>query len=875
MPLIAGTKLGPYEIGPLLGEGGMGEVYKALDTRLDRTVAVKVLSAKLSSNPELKLRFEREAKAISGLQHPNICVLHDVGSQNDVDFLVMEYLEGETLGARITRKPLTQAESLQIGIEVADALDKAHRSGIIHRDLKPGNIMLTKGGAKLMDFGLAKAAAMAGAHAAPAFSAAATLGQSPVTVTGTIVGTVQYMSPEQIQGKDADGRSDIFAFGSVLYEMVTGKMPFEGKTQLSVAGAILEKTPEPVSALQPLVAPALGHVIERALAKEPEDRWQSASDIKQELRWISEGGSKVGVPAIARATRKQRERLAWSTAAALALAAIALGIGFVMRAPAARPTMRLSVLAPDKTSIDGSGLALSPDGSKLAFVAAFKDSAISQLWIRPLDSMTAQPLAGSEGANFPFWSPDGKKLGFFANGKLKIVEAGGGGVQTLATATDGRGGTWEMNGTILFAPTPASEIFRVSATGGVTAKVTSIPKTAAAGASHRWPQFLPDGRHFLFYTFTGNSGTVMLASLDGGDIVQLLSSDSAARYADGVIAFIRENNLLAQRFDPKSMKLSGDPFLIAENVSLDPRGVGSFSFSNASQLAFSEGGAAANADLVWVDRSGKRGDVVDSGSFQDAYLSPDGKKVAAAKLGSDGHLDLFQYDLTRKTQSQITFSKTRDDDPTFSPDGSMLVFDSATAGPIDLYIKPTNGSQKEELLYHDDIDKYATSWSSDGKYIAYEGGRPGQIDIWVLPMGDKKAYPYLGKTGHTRTPRFSPDGKWIAYQSDESGHDEIYIVAFPKPGGKFLVGSGTAPIWRGDSKEIFYVDDKNRVTAVDVTSSGDSLELGRPAALFQTRLAGTLFVPSKDGKRFLVIDRPEKSTTDVSLVLNWQNAAKK
>ncbi|MBI2683401.1 MAG: serine/threonine-protein kinase [Acidobacteriales bacterium] len=879
MGISSGTKLGPYEIQSAIGAGGMGEVYMATDTRLERTVAIKVLPSHLSSNPDFKARFDREAKAISGLQHPNICVLHDVGSQDSVDFLVMEYLEGETLAARLDRKPLAQDEVLKIGIEIADALDKAHRSGIIHRDLKPGNIMLTKGGAKLMDFGLAKPQTFAGSQSgAPAFSAAVTMTtpQSPITMAGTVVGTVQYMSPEQIQGVEADARSDIFAFGAVLYEMVTGKKPFSGKTQLSVAGAILEKDPEPISTLQPLAAPALGHVIERALAKDPADRWQSASDIKQELRWISEGGSKVGVPAAARVSRKQRERLAWVTAGILGLVALVLGVGYVMRAPETPRIYRTTIVGPERQGIDPAGVALSADGSKLAFVAAGESGAI-QLWVRALDSLTAQPLSGSDGASFPFWSPDGKRIGFFAQGKLKVIEAGGGGVQTLTNATDGRGGSWSKDGTILFAPAPNSQIYRISAAGGDPVAVTKFE--SGTQGSHRWPEFLPDGRHFLYFTFLPTSvtgggnqgGTIFVASMDSDQRTKLVDADAAGRYSNGSLLFVREGNLMAQGFDVKSLKMTGEAALVAEQVNTDVRGIASFTLSSKGELVYCQGAQAASSDLVWFDRAGKRGEIVDSGFFQDAYIAPDGKKVAAAKIGTDGHLDLFLYDLERKTQSQFTFSKTRDDDPTFSPDGSMIVFDSATLGPIDLYIKPANGSKKEELLYKDDLNKYSTSWSSDGKYIGYEAGGAAQIDVWILPLfGDKKPFPYFGKTGHTRTPRFSPDAKWLAYQSNESGHNEIYIVAFPNPGGKFLVGSGTAPAWRGDGKEIFYLDDKNRVTAVEVQAKGDSVEMGRPNPLFQTRLAGTLFDPARDGKKFLVIDRPEQSTTSLTLVLNWQ-----
>ena len=792
----------------------------------------------------------------------------------------MEYLEGETLADRLAHKPLTQEEILKIGIEVADALDKAHRSGIIHRDLKPGNIMLTKSGAKLMDFGLAKPSAF-GATAqlgAPAFSAIATMTtpQSPITLAGTVVGTVQYMSPEQIQGKEADARSDIFAFGAVLYEMVTGKKPFKGKSQLSVASAILEKDPEPISAVQPLISPALGHVIERALAKEPDERWQTASDIKAEFKWISEGGSKVGIPAMARASRKQREKLAWSATGTLALLAIALSWAVIVRTPTPPRTVRVTVLAPDKHFFDPVSLALSPDGSKLAFVSS-EAGQPQQIWVRPLGSTSAQPLTGTESAIFPFWSQDSRRIGFFAQGKLKIIDASGGGIQALAPAPDGRGGAWSHDGTILFSPRPGSALYRVSAAGGTPVQVTNQGSTVAV--SHRWPLFLPDGHHFIFLNFrpgapnlgVNESNGIYLGSLDSNQTVRLMNSDSGARYVDGYITFVRDTNLMAQKFDAGKARLSGDPVLLAEQVQVDQRGVAAFSFSGGGEMVY-VGGKSISTNLVWYDRSGKRGEVIDTGAFQDGYVSPDQKKVGAAAQGSDGHLELFLYDLVRLTKTQFTFSKSRDDDPVWSPDGKTIVFDSQRSGRVDLYMKPADGSRPEELLYHDDIDKYPTSWSSDGKYVAYEGTDGAKLDVWVLPMfGERKPFKYLQSSGNTRTPRISPDGKWLAYDSTESGHTEVYVVAFPKPGGKFLVGSGNGAVWRGDSKELLYQDDNDRVTSVTVNSKGDSVELGRPQPLFQGHSAGAFqFSATADAKRFLMVDFPEQTTSYLTLVLNWQ-----
>ncbi|MGB8864099.1 MAG: protein kinase, partial [Candidatus Sulfotelmatobacter sp.] len=469
MALTSGTKLGPYEIQSALGAGGMGEVYLARDTRLDRTVAVKILPPHLSSNLEAKQRFDREARAISSLNHPNICTLHDVGHQDGTDFLVMEYLEGETLADRLMKGPLSPEQVLKYGIEICEGLEKAHKSGVIHRDLKPGNIMLTKSGAKLMDFGLAKATP---AHEPPASSLTMTLsgpsGQ-PLTAHGTVLGTFQYMSPEQLEGKEADARSDIFSLGAVLYEMASGRRAFTGKSQASIVAAILASEPQPISAVQPMSPPALDRVVRTCMAKDPDDRWQTAHDVKLQLQWIAEGGSQAGVPAPVAARRRTSQRLAWTVAAVAAAVAIAFAVGFVLRAPAPVHPLRVSILPPEQHSFDPLSIALSPDGTKLAFVATAAAGA-PQLWVRPLDSTAAQPLAGTDDAAFPFWSPDSRSLGFFAQGKLRIIDASGGAVQTLADTPQPRGGSWGADGTILYTPDTLSAMFRIPAAGGTPSR---------------------------------------------------------------------------------------------------------------------------------------------------------------------------------------------------------------------------------------------------------------------------------------------------------------------------------------------------------------------------------------------------------------------
>jgi serine/threonine protein kinase len=859
----------------------MGEVYRARDTRLDRTVAIKILPADLSSNVEARQRFEREARAISSLNHPNICTLHDVGHQDGTDFLVMEFLEGETLGDRLVKRPLSPKQVLQYGIEICEGLEKAHKSGVIHRDLKPGNIMLTKSGAKLMDFGLAKATP---AQAPPASSLTATLpgpsADQPLTAQGMVVGTFQYMSPEQLEGKEADARSDIFALGAVLYEMASGRRAFTGKSQASLVAAILASEPQPISAVQPMSPPALDRVVRTCMAKDPDERWQTAHDVKLQLQWIAEAGSQAGIPAPVAARRRISQKLAWTIAVVTTAAAIALAIGFVLRAPVPAHPLRVSILPPEQHSFDPMSVALSPDGTKLAFVATVAGLS-PQLWVRSLDSTAAQPLAGTDDAGFPFWSPDNRSLGFFAKGKLKIIDASGGAVQTLADAPEARGGAWGADGTILYTPNPTSPLLRIPAAGGTPSQAIGQQKPASSAGAQRWPAFLPDGRHFIFFQFApgsqaGAQGNIHLGELDSQQDTTLVGSDYRGQYASGHLVFVRGGNLITQRFDEKKLRLAGDPVPIAEQVRGDDRGAASFSLSGEGTLVFA-GGQATALDLAWYDRSGKKGDTIDSGTFQDAHISPDGKKVSAARADAGGHLEIYIYDLVRGTKSQFSFSQSRDDDPIWSPDGNTIVFDSGRNGKIDLYTRPANGAREEELLYHDDLDKYPSSWSSDGKYIAYEAVANGHFDVWVMPFfGDRKPYAFLHEKYNTRYPVFSPDAKWMAYTSFEAGHGQIYVVAFPKPGGKFLVGDGLGAVWSRNGKEIFYLDDHSRMVSVDATAHGDSIELGRPQVLFPTQPVGPgLFEASADGKRFLMMQAPVQNSSNLTLVVNWPQELKK
>ena len=872
MALAPGTKLGPYEIQSPLGAGGMGEVYRARDPRLDRDVAIKVLSGHFVSSPSLKERFEREARTISQLSHPNICHLYDVGSQDGTDYLVMECLEGETLSQRLERGPLTLEEVLRYGAQVADALDKAHQQGVIHRDLKPGNIMLTKGGAKVLDFGLAKQAQAKTGGSSSALTAM-TAGKA-LTVEGTIVGTFQYMAPEQIEGTEADVRTDIFALGCVLYEMATGKRAFAGKTQASVIASILATEPAPLSQAAPMTPPALDRLVRSCMAKEREERVQSAHDVKLQLEWIAETGSQAGVPAPVVAKRRMSQRLAWVFAAIAGAVAIAFAVGFVLRAPVPAHPLRVSVLPPEQHSFDPMSLALSPDGTKLAFVTTLAGAA-PQLWVRPLDSTAAQPLAGTDNAVFPFWSPDSRSLGFFAQGKLRIIDASGGAVQSLADAPQPRGGAWGADGTIVYTPLPTSAMLRIPAAGGTPSVIvgqTGKETTSSLLAAPRWPTFLPDGKHFIYFKFApetqgGVQGSIHLRTLDSQQDTVLVDSDDRGQYASGHLLFVRGGNLLTQSFDEKKLKLTGNPVPIAEQIRSDSRGAAGFSVSNDGKLIFA-GGQTTTLDLAWYDRSGKKGDVIDSGTFQDAHISPDGKKVSAARADAGGHLELYIYDLVRGTKSQFSFSQSRDDDPVWSPDGNTIVFDSARNGKIDIYTRPSNGARQEELLYHDDLDKYPSSWSSDGKYILYETINQGHFDIWVMPMfGDHTPHPVLQEKYNTRYPEFSPDAKWVTYTSYEAGHPQVYIVTFPNPGGRFLVGDGVGGVWTRNGKEILYLDDHLRIASVEVTVHGDSVELGKPQVLFSAQPG--LFEASPDGNRLLMMQAPLQNSPNLTLVVNW------
>jgi eukaryotic-like serine/threonine-protein kinase len=810
--------------------------------------------------------------------------------------LVMEYLEGETLTQRLQRGALPLEQVLQFAIEIADALDKAHRKGITHRDLKPGNIMLTKSGTKLLDFGLAKLEQ----EAAPATpeSQLPTM-KSAITGEGTILGTLQYMAPEQVEGKEVDARTDIFSFGAVVYEMTTGKRAFEGKTQASLIAKILEIDPPPISSLQPMTPPALDRVVKKCLAKEPEKRWQASSDVCDELKWIAEGGSQAGMPAAVVASRKSPlgdARLAWLAAAAFFVAALALGYSaYFKRPPEQTRAVRFTLSPPDKWSLAGTGavttgatapVKISPDGQQIAFVAISAEGK-SLLWVRSLDTLTAQSLAGTEGASAPFWSPDSRSLGFFAGGKLKKIDMSGGPPITLCDAPDNRGGTWNRDGVIVFAPTNTSALQKVSASGGMPTPATVLGQ---GELGHIRPSFLPDGRHILYSTIApgrGLGGPIYLASLDSAERKLLFNATSAnAVYTQGYLLFLRETTLIAQPFDARRLVLTGDAFPIAERIrtSVSTQPYGYFSASENGALVYQTGAETANSQLLWFDRMGKQiGALGDPAAYRSAEFSPDGKRASVSILEEAGKgEDIWLYDVARGLRTRFTFGPANYF-AVWSPDGSRIVFASRRKGSIDLYQKPSSGAGSEEVLLEDNLDKYPDSWSPDGRFVLFESlGSSRSSELFVLPLtGDRKPFPLLPTQFGEADGRISPDGRWVAYRSNESGRNEIYVAPFPGPGGKWQISTagGYSPRWRHDGSEIFYLTPDNRLMAASVNSKGAGIEVGAVKPLFATRIvfAGSYqYDVSADGQRFLIDTSPEQATSSpITVVLNWTAGLKK
>jgi Tol biopolymer transport system component/predicted Ser/Thr protein kinase len=881
MAILSGKRLGPYEILSAIGAGGMGEVYRARDTRLERIVAVKILPDHLSDRAELRERFEREARTIASLNHLHICTLHDIGQQDGTDYLVMEYLEGETLAERLKKGPL-------YAIEISDALDKAHRKGITHRDLKPGNIMLTKSGTKLLDFGLAKLKQ----EVAPANVQLSQLptAHAPLTVHGTIVGTLQYMAPEQLEGKGVDARTDIFAFGVVVYEMATGKKAFDRESSASVIGAILKDNPPPISSLQPMTPPALDRVVKKCLAKEPERRWQGASDLCDELKWIAEGGSQI---TLAPSAAVKGIRALGRRAPILNLGALLLGLAIAglavwnlkpALAPPPKPVSRLTITLPPGQQLagldSGPAVALSPDGTRLAYVAL--QNGTQQIYLRAMDSLEARPIPGTEGATEPFFSPDGQWVGFFAGGKLKKVSVSAGAALTLGDAVNPSGASWGSQGVIIFASSVVGVLQQVSDAGGAARPLT---RRETGEVSHRWPEFLPGGREVLFSagtttnTFWTNA-QVAVHSVRTGERRNLVQGGMYPRFApSGHLVYAQGGSLMAVPFDPQRLAVTGAAVPVVEDVRQSTtNGHAQYSFSSTGSLVYVPGGLQGTQSRpVWVTRNGAEQPLAaPARAYVFPRLSPDGRRVAVTIVEQESQVWL--YDLSRETLTRFSFEGNTNQTPAWSPDGKRIAFQSNKEGRQSLYWQRADGSGGLERLTTSEYTDTPKSWSPDGQLLAFIEITPNTgYDIWVLRMSDRKAQPFLRTPFNESVPQFSPDGHWLAYVSDESGHFEVYVQPYPGPGGKWQISTegGMEPVWNSNGRELFYRSG-DKMMAVDIaTQSG--FTVGKPRMLFEGRYLPTPatfpdYDVSPDGQRFLMLkpfDQAQAAPTQVNVVLNW------
>ncbi|HVT45770.1 MAG TPA: protein kinase [Thermoanaerobaculia bacterium] len=877
--IAPGTRLGPYEILDAIGAGGMGEVYRGRDTRLDRSVAIKVLPPHLSSNAAFKLRFEREARVISGLNHPNICTLHDIGEQEGLDYLVMELCDGQTLADRLTKGPLPMDQVLRIAIQIAGALDRAHRSGIVHRDLKPGNIMLTRSGAKLLDFGLAKPALGLLSNSEPSSAGPAVANDvtqhKPLTAEGTIVGTIQYMAPEQVEGLEADARSDLFAFGAILYEMVTGRRAFDGKTKASLIVSILDREPQPLSEIQPLTPRSLDRVITTCLAKDPEERWQSAHDLMRELEWIRDGVSSPSLPAASQ-RRRSRERLAWALAIVLPIVAIA-GTWISMRATVRAPKRLVSAIAPPAdaqflvTGDTAGPVTLSPDGRWTAYVAYGKTG--PRLWLQSLETGDALGVAGGEKAKFPFWSPDSRSIAFFALGKLMIVDIDGASPRAIADAPDARGGSWGPDGRILFVPHTQTGVFQVSSSGGAAEPVTTLH---APYTTHRWPAFLPDGKRFLYIAASHSSPAspdtaIFLGSIEGEESRKLMASASNGLPYRDYVLYVLSGKLLARRLEDGS--LTGDPIPIRDNVLHDPGTWRSIvSVSSTGLLAYHPAGATLGSGLVWMDRSGNELGEIAPRIVSDVAISPDGEKVAM--VVGDPRRAVYVYDIERGVEMRLSFVDANTVGPVWTRDSRNVVFQAVTSDEFQLFIKPVDGSSSERMLFRSRSEIRPTDVSPDGSLILLNAGGPSGT-VMALPLAGGEPYVVIESPDQEYDARFSPDGRWITYNTTSARTP--FLAPFPGPGGKWQITNDVAYTawWHPNGKEIFYLGG-NHVSSVEVSFEGGSVRLGAPKTLFpiEVNTNNSSISMAPDGERFLAVTTQPRGSSGAILVTNWDGGLK-
>src|SRR5579859_4282699 len=884
MPLVSGTKLGPYEILSPLGAGGMGEVYRARDSRLGRDVAVKVLPAATAENAQARERFEREARAVSKLNHPNICTLFDVGDEGSTHFLVMEMLEGETLEQRVKRGAVPLDAALQFAQQIADALSKAHRAGIVHRDLKPSNIFLTKQGAKILDFGLAKDRTVLQADSESGQSGSPTTVVASDTAAGTILGTYPYMSPEQLEGKPADARSDIFAFGAVLYEMLTGQRAFAGQSQASVIAAILERDPRPILELMPVCPKSVDRVVRRCVMKDPEERWQSAFDLKMEIQQIARDPQDAQ-----KATAPIRDKNPWvmrGLAGALLLLAM-LSVFLLLHKDPPKPPIFSSLAPPQGTYFELEGdlgvpPAISPDGSAVIFGAG------GAIWYRSLRDGTERELSKGKNEVYPFWSPDSKNIGFFADGKLRTMEISTGATRTLCDASNPRGGSWGNSGIIVVTPTTREILYQIPAMGGTPKPITQLDVNLHS--THRWPFFLPDGQHFLYMAANhvkplGEQNGVYLASLDGKMNRPLVTTPAGAQFGSGRILYVHDAKLMAQALDLRKFALSGNATTIAEGVVTDI-GVwhATFSVSNTDTLLYQTGAASGKSRLEWVDRTGKHLSFV---SETDILFGPRLSKSSTQLLAAMGDpgADIWKLDSTGQRKTRLTFDNLSVSEAVWSPDETRFVYSLGQPGKrFTLNVKAASGSGGAKVLEETTDINSPTDWSPDGRYVLCERFVNGGSQIWVVDMeGKEPSHPFGATTNSSNelqsSGQFSPNGKWLALVSSVTG-PQVYVVPFRGGGGKWQVSTegGRWPRWRRDGKELYFVNQRNEVMAVQIKEKGESLEVGKPERLFAYHPALRIFRigminydVASDGKRFLMDVAADQNTRPLTLVTNWSS----
>lgn len=896
MSLKPGQPLLHYRLVEKLGEGGMGEVWLARDERLDRDVAVKVLPQGFAANEQYRTRFEREGKTISSLNHPHICTLFDIGSEGDTHFLVMEYLEGESLGDRIrARGAMPLDDVLEVGAQIASALAAAHKAGITHRDLKPDNVMLTRvSGAKLLDFGLAKTAT----ESTPPVDGLTSLPtqEKQLTQAGTILGTFQYMAPEQLEGLESDARTDIWALGTMIYEMATGKRAFEGKNKTSLIAAIVSSQPEPISSvIQSMTPPALDHIVRKCLEKDPDDRWQSAGDVGAQLRWISTEGSQAGLAPAITAPRRKRAGVPWIVVALLAMLSFALIIALATQpVPVPVPVVRASLNPPPDTALipfDLLGAALSPDGRSLAFVTNQRDGA-SQMWIRDLSSMDAKPIPETRGASYPFWSPDGTHLGFFANGKLKRVDLRGGSPRDLADAPSGRGASWGRGDVILFAPNITTAIHSIPAGGGRVEPLT--PYDPDLETTQRWPHFLPDGKHFFFLSRAisadrGEVGRLMLASLDDPEPRLLIDHSTNAVWVEpGYIIYGRAGDLLARPFNLGTLAFTGDAVpLIPEKLSYwEPKNFIPFTASSNGTLVYLPESTRQTV-LQWYDRSGLALETLGEPGFHvTPRLSPDGTRVAVVRGKPQSmEQDIWIHDLEHAREYRFTFESSDYETPVWSPDGSRLAYECMPESVRDLCVKTFGaGGEGEEVVHGSPDWSVLGSWTPDGRALVFsEQHAETSFDIWILDLDEPERTRVLISTPFLESdPQLSPDGRWLAYISDETGRVEVYVRE-PREGSQqwqISVDGGWVPRWRGDGRELFYVEPDGGVMAVSIRTQ-PVFRAGTPKVLFALPEAPVFGTPlfedvTADGQRFL-LNLPVEARTSVKfhVVFGWPALAEK